>query len=238
LYRWDFNGDGNWDTDFSRNPFTETHFDHLGEWKIVVQVQSEDGVLVEESKRILVKINPKPTVYVAQNPAKIFVGERAYFIPKFSSDINAQTRFDIDNDGIWESNFRGLSAQYWTFQTAGEKMIRMQIRDKGGNVTTVNKKVVVYELPKPQARVIVSKKYAKIGEPIIFDASGSVGRNLRFFWDFNSTGSLEMGTWEEIRRGPFKISRVFREAGEHQISLKVVDETGKGDQIFFSVVVQ
>ena len=238
LYRWDFNSDGDWDTDFSRNNFTETHFDHLGEWKITVEIQSEDGIIVAASKKVLVRINPKPTVYVAQKPAKIFVGERAFFTPKFSSDINAQTRFDIDNDGIWESNFRGLSSQYWTFQTAGEKIIRMQIRDKGGNVTTINKTIQVYNLPAPKARVVVSKRFVKIGESVRFDATDSVGRNLRYFWDFNSSGRLEMGTWEEIRRGPFKISRVFHEAGEHQISLKVVDETGNGDQVFFSVIVQ
>ncbi len=239
LYRWDFNGDGQWDTDFSRNNSTETHFDHLGEWNIIVQAQSEDGVLVEANKKILVKINPKPTVYISQNPAKIFVGEKAFFIPKFSSDINAQVRFDMDNDGIWESNFRGLSAQYWTFETAGEKNIRVQIRDKGGNVTTINKKIVVYDLPKPQARVIVSRKYVFVNQSVVFDASESVGRKLRYFWDFDSTGIVDaVSEWEDNRPGPFKISRVFRTPGEKIISLKVIDEAGQGDQIFFSVFVQ
>lgn len=238
LYRWDFNSDGDWDTDFSKNNFTETHFDHLGEFEVKVQIQSEDGIMVTESKKILVKINPKPTVYVAQKPAKIFVGERAFFTPKFSSDIGAQNRFDMDNDGLWESNFRGISSQYWTFQESGEKVIKMQIRDKGGNVTTINKTVQVYDLPTPKARVAVSKKFAKVGEPIVFDASDSAGRSLRYFWDFESTGEMQPGDWEEIRRGPVKISRVFRELGEHIISLKVVDETGHGDQIFFTIIVQ
>ena len=238
VYRWDFNGDGEWDTDFSRKNFTETHFDHLGEWNVIVQAQSEDGVIAQASKKIMVKINPKPTVYIEQKPAKIFVGERAFFIPRFPSDINGEVRFDMDNDGIWERDFRGLAAQYWTFETAGEKTIKIQIRDKGKNVTTITKKVMVYDIPKPQARVIVSKKFAKIGEPVIFDASVSEGRKLRYFWDFDSAGSLETGIWEEINRGPFKISRVFREPGEHIISLKVVDELGRGDQIFFPVIVQ
>jgi len=238
LYRWDFNGDGVWDTDFSKNPSTETHFDHLGEWNVIVQAQSEDGVMVQESKKILVKINPKPTVYLVQKPAKIFVGERAFFIPKFPSDINGQVRFDMDNDGIWERDFMGMSAQYWTFDTAGEKTIRLQIRDRGGNVTTINKKIVVYDLPQPKARVVVSKKFARIGEPVIFDASGSTGRNLRYFWDFDSTGIPATGTWEDIRPRPPRISYIFRTPGEHIISLKVVDQLGRGDQIFFPVIVQ
>ena len=237
LYRWDFNGDGYWDTDFSRTPFTETHFDHLGEWPVIVQVQSEDGVLVEGKKRILVKINPRPTVYLDYRPAKIFVGEPVYFTPRFSSDINGGVRFDLDNDGIWESDFRGLSSQRWVFQTPGEKIVKIQIRDKGGNTTTIRKKIIVYSLPKPQARVIVSRKYVKVGQPVIFDASESTGRNLRYFWDFNSGGLPEPGTWESARPAPFKISRRFQTPGQRLISLKVVDETGAGDQIFFPIVV-
>lgn len=264
LYRWDFESDGNWDTDFSKNSFTETNFDHLGEFAITVQVQSEDGILVQETKKIMVKINPKPTIYVAQKPGdsmtscegratdginannvktqctngKIFVGERVRFFPNFSSEATNQIRFDMDNDGLWESDFRGLGSQEWVFETAGEKVVKMQIRDRGKNVTTIDKIIQVYDLPVPKARVIVSKKFAKIGESIRFDATDSEGRKLRYFWDFDSSGAMEIGTWEQGKQGPVKISRAFRKAGEYTISLKVVDETGNGDQIFFPVIVQ
>ena len=237
-YRWDFNSDGKWDTDFSKSNFTETNFDHLGEFNVTAEIQSEDSVIVFAKKKIKVNINPKPVVYIVQNPAKIFVGERVRFFPKYFSDYTDSVRFDIDNDGFWESDFRGISSQEWVFEKPGKTVIKAQIRDKGGNVTTVEKEVYVNFLPSVEAKVTVSKKYIKAGESLFLDASESTGRNLRYFWDFDSTGEYNLANWEYFRAGPMKISRNFKTKGKRYISLKIIDEIGNSDQIFFPVFVE
>lgn len=245
-YRWDFNNDGRWDTHFSTQSYSEHVFDRGGEFVVRVAVRNEDGVTVEATRRILVTNNEKPVAEIGISQDAIYQGERVRFAPVFPEISNGltsersttQVRFDLDGDGLWESDFRGVSGADWVYNQVGEVTVRMQLRDRGKNVTTVSKKIYINPLPTVAARVTVSARTVQVGEVVKFDASESVGRKLRYVWDFDSSGALASGAmWSGRGSTSPTVSYTWREGGEKMVSLLVIDETGKGDQIFFPVTV-
>ncbi len=247
LYRWDFNNDGEWDTHFSTQNYTEHVYDHGGEISVIVQVQNEDGVISDSLRRIFVESNEKPVAELAYSVEKIYVGERIRFFPQFpklhryDDWHRTQVRFDLDADGLWDSDFRGVGGQDWVYDSPGSITLRMQIRDAGKNVTTVQKTVEILPMPEVKARVIVSQRKGVVGSTFTFNASGSTGRGVRFIWDFDANPS-ESSPGETFlsmnyRNGSRSAqgSHIWRTIGEKWISLIVIDETGAGDQIFFPI---
>ena len=246
LYRWDFNNDGEWDTNFGTQSYTEHVYDRGGEFSVRVQVQNEDSVTSETLRRIFVESNEKPVAALAYSVENIYVGERIRFFPKFPTAQKydwhrTEVRFDLDDDGLWDSDFRGVGGQDWVYGTPGKITLRMQVRDAGKNVTTVKKTVEVLPMPAVKARVIVSQRVGVLGSTFTFDASGSTGRGVRFVWDFNanptetSQGETFLSTQYRYGTLSSRVSHVWRTAGEKWISLIVIDETGTGDQIYFPV---
>ena len=249
LYRWDFNNDGEWDTHFSTQSYTEHVYDRGGEFVVRAQVQNEDGVISNSSRRIFVESNEKPVAALAYSVENIYVGERIRFFPQFPKKHNnnwydwhrTQVRFDLDDDGLWDSDFRGVGGQDWVYDTPGKITLRMQIRDAGKNVTTVKKTVEVLPLPEVKARVIVSRRVGTVGSSFVFDGSGSTGKGVRFIWDFDanpteiSQGETFLSANYRYGTRATRVSHVWRTTGEKWISLIVIDEAGNGDQIFFPV---
>jgi PKD repeat protein len=247
LYRWDFNNDGVWDTNFSTQSFSEHVYDKGGEFTARVQVQNEDSVVADSSRRIFVDINEKPVAEIGMSPEAMYTGERIRFFPKFPIGrtydwARTQVRFDLDGDGVWESDFRGIGGQDWIYSVPGAVTVRMEIRDPGKNVTTVNKTIEILPFPDVAARVIVSQRSGAVGSQFQFDASESTGRGLRFIWNFDAQNVVSgadisfanFGTGSRSAR----TSHVWNTPGEKWISLTVIDDRGTGDQIVFPVEVE
>lgn len=242
LYRWDFNNDGVWDTNFSTQNFTEHVYDRGGEFTVRVQAQNEDSVIVDSSRRIFVDINEKPVASIGHSLDTIYVGERVRFFPQFSSHQNTEwarmeVRFDLDGDGLWESDFRGIGGQDWIYDRSGAVTVQMQVRDPGKNVTTIRKTIQVLPLPEVRARVIVSQRSAAVGSTVTFDASESTGRGLRFFWNFAESRDAITQNISNFGHGSQvpTTSYVWRTPGEKWVLLTVVDEQGKVNQVIFPV---
>ncbi|MBT3349468.1 hypothetical protein HN954_05130 [bacterium] len=255
-----------WKTAFSSQNHTHTIFDRTGDFLVTLEIRNEDSTVVTQTRRIRVQQNTIPVGTISHSPAQIYVGDRVRFFPKnlFENSENSwnsttsrtlEVRFDLDGDGKWESDFRSSNSSEWIFSNPGEVTVRMQIRDAGKNVRTVQKTVEVFSIPAPQATVSISKKYPRVGESVIFDARASVGKNLKFYWSAPNKTSKTLQTvsptntnlyWQQrsnSRSGApaairgARISRTFSAAGEHKMSLWVEDLRGEVSQIFFSVFV-
>ncbi len=245
LYRWDFNNDGEWDTHFSTQNFTEHVYDRGGEFSVRVQVQNEDSVIANSIRNIFVDINEKPVAEIGCSVDTIYVGEPVRFFPKYLGKRTydwgrTQVRFDLDADGLWESDFRGIGGESLAYLSPGSVTIRMQLRDPGKNVTTVVKTIEVLPMPEVKARVIVSHRSGAVGATFTFDAGESSGRGIRFIWDFDTedvgTSVSRFATFNNGTMSP-RVSHTWRTAGEKQVSLTVIDSTGKSDSVTFPVSV-
>ncbi|MCF7812235.1 hypothetical protein K9M59_01375 [Candidatus Gracilibacteria bacterium] len=241
-YRWDFQGDGVFDTPFLANSLAEYTIPREGILTPVVEVENEEGVRSRASLRLHVSPNTAPNVSFTVDTAEIYPGQLVRFYPKVS-DLQHQhayleTRFDADGDGNWDSRFRRVGTYQWRYEKPGTYITRMQVRDPSKKVTTVARRVTVRPYSKPTARVTISQREGDTRTVFRFDASRSSGQGLRYYWDFDFQGSDDLvsdGTY--LQQGPKEMRRQFREPGEKQILLRVVDGSGQSDQIHFPVFV-
>ena len=57
LFRWDYNGDGKWDTEFIRTPFAIWQFQKTGTYHPIVEVLDQGGLISNYSSEVVVKLN-------------------------------------------------------------------------------------------------------------------------------------------------------------------------------------
>lgn len=241
-FRWDFDGDGVFDTDFSDTNFAEKTFAQVGKFSAKVEIRNEDGTSATATKVINIIENTAPRGTFTTFPEKIIVGERVRINPTVTDDATyssrLEIRFDIDGDGVWDSDFRSVYGFEWKFEQAGKITAKMQIRDAGKKVTTVSKILEIIAPNKPQAAVTVSDKYGTTATAFQFDATRSVGENLKYFWDFDYRGNDDLlSEGNRIYSSGPRVSKIFRTSGEKRIALIVVDAAGNRDKIWFPVYV-
>jgi hypothetical protein len=241
-FRWDFDGDGIFDTDFSDSNFAEKTFARAGEFVALVEIRNEEGVSATATKVINIIENTAPRGNFTISSEKIIVGERVRITPKVTDDATyssrLEIRFDIDGDGVWDSDFRSIYSFEWQFEKVGKITAKMQIRDAGKKVSTISKTFEVFNSEKPKAAVTVSHKYGNTSTVFEFDAGRSVGNNLKYFWDFDYRGKNDiLSEGNNIYSAGSRISKIFRTSGEKIIALVVVDNQGNKDKIWFPVYV-
>ena len=70
LFRWDFEGDGEWDTEFSHDPVFEHKYVHVGHYHVKLEVMDMDTMASDTVKSLLVNhsINPDPCEGIVSIP--------------------------------------------------------------------------------------------------------------------------------------------------------------------------
>jgi uncharacterized protein (TIGR02145 family) len=72
--RWDFNGDGEWDTPFSKEKASYHQYDIPGEFHVMLQVRDEDGLTSLVSKNVFVSANTNETSFFKDKRDGSFYG--------------------------------------------------------------------------------------------------------------------------------------------------------------------
>ncbi len=149
-YRWDFDGDGVYDTDWSKNEFIEHTYGYgyKGIQRVTVQVKDPENSRDEYTREVEILENTVPVAVLDVEP-KVgtfdtmfrFTGEKSYDDETPFSDL--EFRWDKDyngpNDIIFESNFsRSHYRQTFKFDEGGQKTgrhkVRMEVKDKDGRI--------------------------------------------------------------------------------------------------------
>ncbi|MCB2218986.1 MAG: PKD domain-containing protein [Bacteroidetes bacterium] len=115
--RWDFEGDGIWDTQYSTDKITSNQFQEPGSYNVKLEVKDTDENMDETSNICAVYLNNTP-------PFDIFledvIAPNSELTMTFvASDIEGpwdimEFRFDFENDGNWDTDF--LLADEWIAQ--------------------------------------------------------------------------------------------------------------------------
>ena len=242
-YRWDFQGDGIWDTTFSNNSTAEYTFLRPGEYQPTVQVQNEDLIATTNFMRIKVVASSAPRGSFTVDKELIYTGDLVRFKPVVqdlqSPESKLEVRFDADGDGNWDTIFHRSATHEWKYNESGKYIAKMQIKDLSEKVTTISRTVTVFAYEGPKAQVVISQRTGDTRTNFTFDASRSQGRNLKFFWDFDYQGKNDLiSTGRNIVAGQNKITKRFQTAGEKVIGLRVLDGEGNEDLVHFTVWVE
>jgi len=178
-YRWDFDGDGSFDTPYSAQTTAEYIYDNHGTFKPQLEIRDDKGNVSLATKTMIVLKNTKPLGRVRTLTWPNYVGKDITFeveaIDGQSSLSQLDVRFDFDGDGVWDTDFRPTRSQRWRFDSPGEYNTTIQVRDPQKELTTITRTIPVVSIPEPELKIKVSHRNQLLGQPIRLDASQSIG---------------------------------------------------------------
>ncbi|MCF7917415.1 hypothetical protein K9L27_00185 [Candidatus Gracilibacteria bacterium] len=241
-YRWDFDGDKDWDTIFLTSPVAEYVFPRPGIYYPTIDVENEKGLDSMVSMPLTVYANTVPQASFTVDRREIYPGDLVRFYPKVSDLQNRsgdlEVRFDADGDGNWDQQFRRSTTHQWRYDTPGTYIASMQVRDANKSVTTISRSITVLPYQTPKARVTISQREGDTRTAFRFDASRSSGQNLKYFWDFDYKGPQDIvNQGQLVYYSTPKVQKKFSTSGEKQILLRVVDGGGNKDELHFPIFI-
>ena len=232
-YRWDFEGDGNWDTNFAEEALVEHTYNQPGTYIIEVEalprITTNNFEILRYSLPVYIERNRAPIGDFNFTQTNNYVGEKVTYTATASdpeSESLVEVRFDSDADGVWDSEFRNQRSWWWVYDEPGDYNVRMQIRDPQGRVKEVRKMMTILPMLPPKTQVKVSHRAQTENLNIILDASGSQGRKLTYEWTIQGQPQIKYTSARANVRLP---------AGNYQVQLVVRDRLGVSDSVVFPV---
>ncbi|MCK9325133.1 MAG: PKD domain-containing protein [Bacteroidales bacterium] len=243
--RWDFDGDGIWDTQFNTNKFAVWIYPEAGEYVAKLEVKDTEGLTGSTSKMILVSpANIKPTAFFTVTPESGTVETIFQFDASGSSDPEdsidqLQVRWDWNNDGVWDIGYRYEKTITKAFEVAGEYRVVLEVTDTEGFANTYSR-VITVSNPNtpPTADFTITPPVGTTDTQFQFDAS--ISRDLedsleelevRWDWDNDDVWDTDFTTLKTA-------SYSFTQPGSYIIKLQVKDSGGLTSQKARLVIVE
>ena len=243
-YRWDFDGDGVWDTPWDvSNRQQQYTFGTPGVYHAVLAARNAAGqvdyatttiTVVDDTAAAGAWLAPKLTVRDAT--ANVVdgmgvVGDEFILDATGSKRIGNQqdtltARFDYDGDGVWDTAYGDLTARY-VYRTAGDYTVRVEIRSGMTGATVVGTALVrVVKNTPPVTWLTITPSTATQSQTIAFDASGSFddqsnSGQLMARFDFNGDG-----VWDTDFSTTKRQTLVFPVAGHFHPKVEIRDLQG------------
>lgn len=227
--RWDFEGDGIFDTSFSTTKLAKHRFYRPGNFQPQLEVLDESGLRATQSQNLKIVINTPPKAELTVTPLTGTPQTKFYFDASDSYDEQSTTnnlefRFDFENDGIFDTDFSSTKTAWKKFSTPGFKQAKVEVRD---HAQLIGSKIVQFEIflpEEPQAILKVEPSVGTFATNFQFDASASLAatpqEKLKFQWDFNYTGLNDLKRDTGLSTYS-KASRRFQEVGQKTVCVFV-----------------
>lgn len=146
--RFDFDGNGTFETDASSEMRASFVYEQPGTYKPIVEVRSGERV---GTSRLTLEILPNtpPTAAISVTPPAGRAPLAVTLDASASTDpdqdaATLEARFDFESDGVFDTEFGALTMSY-AFQRSGEHRVTVELRDHGGATGTATSEPVVVE---------------------------------------------------------------------------------------------
>ncbi|MBU1445689.1 PKD domain-containing protein [Patescibacteria group bacterium] len=148
-YRWDFDGNGKFDTKYSSNELLKHQFDTPGLRKVILEVRDPEGLSAYYYQMIMVKENT-PSI------ASFTITQRDNDETKAIMKMDASDSYDPDGGRLkyrWDFNYTGKndiqfstswynsSQAYAHFYKSGEYLVKLLTKDQDNAITTTFGKI-------------------------------------------------------------------------------------------------
>lgn len=230
-YRWDFNGDGDWDTGYSSDTVILYQYPEAGRYQPVVEVKDPTNRSSAARKTITVDLLNDSIL-----PQFIYDGGFGTVTDVFSFDASGSGflgredkqltySWDIRNDGLWEA--ANLTTPYFqrVIQTEGLVKVKLRVTDDRDLYMDVIDTIQVFpENTPPQANLVAGNRIGNLRTLYFFHCLNSYDRetsmlDLNYQWDVDGDGSWEP-EFENLR----EIHCRYPKAGAYLVRLKVTDD--------------
>ncbi len=233
--RWDFDGDGVWDTNFDPQKIAEHRYLDPGVYTVKVQVVDSENQRDTEEVVITVVANDAPVPSLKVTPGMGTSGTEFTFDASGSTDSQYQAtvlevRWDWDGNGTWDTPFERGKIVKHSYEKKGNYKVKMQLRDPEGTVSETQVSVTVLASTAPQASLTADLATGTYSTLFHFDASGSMDDQTRqdqllFRWDFNYTGENDI-LYDTAWSKAMTQARSFKTVGPHSVRVEVKDIDG------------
>jgi uncharacterized protein (TIGR02145 family) len=146
--RWDWENDGNYDTDWSSNKTVSHKYSSAGNFTVTMEVKDSGGLTDAATRNVTVEEeagNTPPTASFTVNPEEGTTETEFYFDASGCSDNEDSTddlevRWDWENDGNWDTGWSTDKTETRQYNTEGNYTIKLEVRDDDGatDYTTQN----------------------------------------------------------------------------------------------------
>ncbi len=239
-YRFDFQNDGIFDTEVSKEPIAQTRYNSPGVYTIMVQVIDSSGLTDEAFTTIEVRENdmaPEADFSIRSDSqlssseigtvSTIFTFNASRSRDNEDSASYLQIRFDFESDGIFDTPFSTEKTVQHRFLETGVKEVTLEVLDSASNISSVTKKITIIENTAPYASLSITPLRGTPATVFHIDPTGSRDNqyrnsSLRVRFDFD--GDLEFDTdFENIHT----LRKSFLTPGVRVITMQVRDPEGQ-----------
>ncbi len=147
--RWDFEGNGIWDTDWNNEKTINHQYSNEGTYAAKMEVKDTEGLTNETTVDVIV-VNPNtpPTALFTVSPDSGTTNTNFSFDANSCSDNETptselQVRWDFDDDGAWDTDWNTEKTQYHQYSTEATYNAKMEVKDIKGLTDQYTKSVVV-----------------------------------------------------------------------------------------------
>lgn len=236
-FRWDWEGDGIWDTDYLSEPVIIHQFLFPENYNIILQVIDPSRLTNQKNHSLsIVMFNPQIYVDFTINP------ESGTNEDVFTFDASACS--DLENPGnqlfykwtaensakipIWETEFLDTPETQHQFShlDVGNITVKLDVEDINGLTNSTKKELSVAKgNTPPSGYITIPSRHGNTSTNFYFTANvfdaENYAKDLEVRWDFNNDGSWDTGFSKEKT-----IYHSYENSGTHEIVLEVIDTEG------------
>lgn len=241
IFRWDYEGDGGWNTyDTVARDYNYT-YNTPGTYNATLYVKSSTGESATASVTITVNNNP-PVATADVTPSNGQV-PLTVNLSGSGSDIDGHIisyEWDFEGDGIYDWSSANSGTTTHTYTTVGNFQARFRVTDNSGLTSTaVAAQTIVRAGPPGSPTATASASPASGNAPLNVTLAGN-GTDpdndiVLYEWDFDGDGTYD---WASPSNG--NATHTFNDAGTHVAHFRVTDATGLTgiDQVLVTVNIQ
>ncbi len=135
--RWDFEGDGIWDTDWDTNKTQNHQYSIAGSYTAKLEVKDTDGLTAEYSNNITVTANAQPIATFTLTPSEglisvVFTFDASACTDDFDPASSLQVRWDFEGDGTWDTDWDTNKIQSHQYSNTGSYTAKLVVKDTEG----------------------------------------------------------------------------------------------------------
>lgn len=232
-FRWDWENDGIWDTEFLETRQITHSYDVVGIYTVKLEAVDEPGLNSFFTHPVAVyPDNSSPIASFEIFPESgdtetIFTIDASTSSDREDDFADLEARWDWENDGTWDTDFSINKTVEHVFSISGEYIVKLEIKDSGGLTSVATDTVNITEVNTPPvADFTVDPETGGTTTIFTFDASGSYDETddlsvLEARWDWNNDG-----VWDTSYSTDKTATSLFTVTGTYTVVLEVKDTGG------------
>lgn len=250
-FRWDLNGDGQYEYDWDDNENPTTKYSAPGTYEATVQVRDSDGNTDEASTTVTITEGnhaPEAAFSVSSDSgltdkttgttSTTFTFNAATSSDEEDSYYDINVRWDFDDDGEWDTTYSTTRSAKTSFSDAGTYTVVLEVVDSEGLTDTAETTITIVANDAPIPSFSVSPTSGTPGTTFYFDASDSSDSQyqtyqleVRFDWEGDGSYDTSFSTDKTL-------SHQYDDPDTYTVKMQIRDPEGSTSETTKTVIVE